>query len=86
MSLKPRQRPKRRAVIDMRLIMERCANIYGAASCLRFLDEQESEYTILPNAVHAEVDTMWTMMPLSPKPVRAEPFKALVSAVLAVFC
>lgn len=40
MALKPRKRPGRRAVIDMRAIMERCANIYGAAGCLRFLDEQ----------------------------------------------
>ena len=42
MALKPRKRPGRRAVIDMRAIMERCANIYGAAGCLRFLDEQAS--------------------------------------------
>lgn len=42
MTLKPRKRPGRRAVIDMRTIMERCANIYGAAGCLRFLDEQAS--------------------------------------------
>ena len=42
MTLKPRKRPGRRAVIDMRAIMERCANIYGAAGCLRFLDEQAS--------------------------------------------
>ena len=71
MSLKQRQRPWRRAVIDMRAIMERCANIYGAAGCLQYPDEHEGEYTVMPNAVHAEVDTVWTMMPLSPKPVSA---------------
>ena len=56
-------------MIDMRAIMERCANIYGAASCLHFLNDQESIYTIRPHEQHAELDMLWTMMPLSPKPV-----------------
>ena len=60
-------------MIDMRAIMERCGNIYGAASCLHFLNDQESIYTIRPHEQHAELDMLWTMMPLSPKPVSAGP-------------
>ncbi len=70
MSLKPRQRPSKRAVIDMRALMEQCADIHAAAECLRFLDEQEGGYTVLPHAEHPEAESVWTMMPLSPKPVR----------------
>ena len=70
MSLKPRQRPGKRAVIDMRALMEKCADIHAAAGCLRFLDEQEGGYTVLPSAEHPEDNSVWTMMPLSPKPVR----------------
>ena len=70
MSLKPRQRPAKRAVIDMRAVMDKCADINAAAGCLQFLDEQEGEYTVPPAAGHPEASSVWTMMPLSPKPVR----------------
>ena len=70
MSLKPRQRPTKRAVIDMRALMDKCANISAADDCLKFLDEQESEYMVPPAAGHPEANSVWTMMPLSPKPVR----------------
>ena len=69
-------------MIDMRAIMERCANIYGAASCLHFLNDQESIYTIRPHEQHAELDMLWTMMPLSPKPVSVCPFQPACSLLL----
>ena len=70
MSLKPRQRPPKRTVIDMRALMEACADIHAADGCLRFLDGNESEYMVSATAVHQEPSSRWTMMPLSPKPVR----------------
>ena len=69
-------------MIDMRAIMERCANIYGAASCLHFLNDQESIYTIRPHEQHAELDMLWTMMPLSPKPVSINPLLFTCSFLL----
>jgi hypothetical protein len=70
MSLKARTRPRMHSAMDVRKVMEKCAGIHTAASCLRYLDEQERNYIVPPEGLADGEDT-WTTLPLCPRPVHA---------------